>query len=163
MGVFPAGSYRERACGFAEAPAALPGVQHGPRLAAGIVLLGAGKQPAQPDGDKPGGLRYPGRGQCQYEGRRSRVPQVRYYGMGRVRGAAGGVGDFVDDQYGGAKCAEDDERPTYRAVSPDSVGPASSWISSCSMRRQGWGSGVSGWSFILWPPCLDDVKTGIRS
>ena len=83
----------------------------GSGLVAGIVFLGPGKQPAQAAGDEPGGLRYPGRGQCQYEGRRSRVPQVRYYGMGRVSGAAGGVGDFIDDQYGGGERAEDDERP----------------------------------------------------
>ena len=101
--MFPAGCFREGACGLAEAPAALPGVLHGPRLVAGIVCLGPGKQPTQAAGDDPDGLRYPGRGQCQYQGRRSRVPQVRYYGMGRVHRAAGGVGDFMDDPYGGAQ------------------------------------------------------------
>ena len=83
----------------------------GSGLVAGIVVPRPGKQPAQAAGDEYGGLRYPGHGQCQYEGGRSGVPQVRYYGMGRVRGVAGGVGDFMDDQYGGAQRAEDDERP----------------------------------------------------
>ena len=110
--VFPAGCYRERACCFAEAPAALPRVQHGPRLAAGIVVLGPGKQLAQAAGDEyPVAFDIPAAASVNTRAAAPAVPQVRYYGIGRVRGVAGGVGDFIYDQDGGAQRAEDDERP----------------------------------------------------